>query len=241
MTLRQNLDNYFKSAFTVDNVIFGFDEGDLKVLLIHRNEAPFEGYWGLPGYFVRPDENLDSAANRVLRELTGLENVYLEQVHTFGAVDRHKFGRVITVAYYSLVRVDTFTPRPAGVASAARWFSIKEVPTLGFDHEEILEYALLKLQKSIRTRPIGFELLPAEFTLTDLQHLYESIWDTRLEKRNFRKKILSMNLLIDLNRMQEGVAHRPARLYAFDEEKYRELSEEGFLFELKEGRRKAMA
>ena len=235
----RTFDGYFKSAFTVDNVIFGFDEGDLKVLLIKRNEEPFNGYWALPGYFVLPDENLEDAAQRVLREATGIENVWLEQVHTFGSVDRHAFGRVITVAYYSLIKIKDFVTKPAGVAEELSWYRIKDLPLLAFDHSEILQVALERLRRSIRTRPVGFELLPPEFTLTDLQHLYEAIWETDLEKRNFRKKILSMNLLIDLGRMQEGVAHRPARLYSFDESKYRELTEEGFSFELKEGKRKA--
>lgn len=235
---RQHFDNYFKSAFTVDNVIFGFDEGDLKVLLIKRNEAPCDGQWALPGYFVRPDEDLDSAAQRVLSEVTGLENVWLEQVKTFGTIDRHAFGRVITVAYYSLVKIADFAPRPSGPAEEVTWHQVAGLSGLAFDHDEILQVAFQRLKQSIRTRPMGFELLPPEFTLTDLQHLYEAIWETDLEKRNFRKKILSMNLLIDLERMQEGVAHRPARLYSFDEQKYRELMEEGFSFELKEGKRK---
>lgn len=238
-TANRNFRTHFRSAFTVDNVIFGFDEGDLKVLLIKRNEDPYDNYWALPGYFVRMDEDLDSAAKRVLREVTGLDNVWLEQVKTFGAVKRHDFGRVITVAYYSLVKIADFAPRPAGPAQEVTWHGINELEGLAFDHDEILKVALEQLKRSIRYRPVGFELLPPEFTLTDLQHLYEAIWETELEKRNFRKKILSMNLLIDLGRMQEGVAHRPARLYSFDERKYRELTEEGFNFELKEGKRKA--
>jgi 8-oxo-dGTP diphosphatase len=238
---KQNFENHFKSAFTVDNVIFGFDGGDLKVLLIKRNENPCDGQWALPGYFVLPNEDLDSAAQRVLREVTGLENVWLEQVKTFGATDRHDFGRVITVAYYSLVKIADFAPRPAGPADEVTWYQVSKVEELGglaFDHDTILRFAFPRLKQSIRTRPMGFELLPPEFTLTDLQHLYEAIWETELEKRNFRKKILSMNLLIDRERMQEGVAHRPARLYSFDERKYRELMDEGFSFELKEGKRK---
>lgn len=235
---QKTFDNYFRSAFTVDNVIFGFDEGDLKILLIKRNEDPFNNYWALPGYFVRETEDLDEAAKRVLREVTGLDNVWLEQVRTYGAVDRHDFGRVITVAYYSLVKTANFHPIPAAPASEVSWCNAHDLPKLAFDHTQIIEDAFNRLKKSIRTRPIGFELLPPEFTLTDLQHLYEAIWQTKLEKRNFRKKILSMNLLIDLERIQEGVAHRPARLYSFDELKYRELNKGGFLFELKEGKRK---
>ncbi|MCB0638018.1 MAG: NUDIX hydrolase [Lewinella sp.] len=232
-------DTYFKSAFTVDNVIFGFDEGDLKVLLIKRIEEPDLGKWGLPGYFVRPTEDLDTAAIRVLKELTGLTNVYLEQVKTFGAVGRHAFGRVITVAYYSLVKIADFNPRPDySIADDVRWFSVADVPDLAFDHLEILDVCFERLKRQVRVRPVGFELLPPKFTLTELQHLYEAILQTELDKRNFRKKILSMNLLIDLDQTQEGVAHRPARLYQFDREKYQEFLNEGFSFEVKESKRK---
>jgi 8-oxo-dGTP diphosphatase len=235
---RESFNAYFKSAFTVDNAIFGFDEGKLKVLLIRRNEEPYDNYWALPGYFVRQDEDLDAAAQRVLREMAGLDNVYLEQVHTFGAPGRHDFGRVITVAYYSLVKIADVSPKASGVAQEVKWHPVQDLETLAFDHNEIVEVALKRLKRSIRTRPIGFELLPPAFTLTDLQHLYEAIWETDLEKRNFRKKILSMNLLKDLGRSQEGVAHRPAKLYSFDEDRYQALMDEGFNFELREGKRK---
>jgi 8-oxo-dGTP diphosphatase len=231
-------DGYFKSAFTVDNVIFGFDEGDLKVLLIKRGEEPYQGKWALPGYFVDPNEDLDAAAKRVLGELTGLRNVYLEQVRTFGSVDRHPFGRVITVAYFSLIKISDYTIQPASIAKMAKWHSVAKVRNLAFDHEEILEACFNRLKWLVRARPVGFELLPPKFTLTELQHLYEAILETDLDKRNFRKKILSMNLLIDLDEVQEGVAHRPARLYQFDKEKYAEFLAEGFSFEFKESKRK---
>jgi 8-oxo-dGTP diphosphatase len=233
-----NFDNFFKSAFTVDNVIFGFDEGDLKVLLIKRAEEPFFGYWALPGYFVYPDEDLDTAANRVLYELTGLRDVYLEQVHTFGAVNRHSFGRVITIAYFSLIKISNFSIQPASIASKAQWHSISQLPELAFDHRTILQSCFDRLKWLAHSRPVGFELLPPKFTLTELQHLYEAIMETELDKRNFRKKILSMKLLIDLEETQEGVAHRPARLFMFDRNRYDELLEEGFSFELKETRKK---
>ena len=226
------LDDFFKSAFTVDNVIFGFDDGDLKVLLIKRGEEPFFGKWALPGYFVYPEEDLDAAANRVLEELSGLKDVYLEQVRTFGAVDRHPTGRVITVAYYSLVKISAYKLYASSIAQKAKWFSISQISELPFDHAEILEACFNRLKRRLRGQPIGFELLPPKFTLTDLQHLYEAILETDLDKRNFRKKILSMNLLVDLNETQEGVAHRPARLYQFDREKYEYLFSEGFNFEL---------
>jgi 8-oxo-dGTP diphosphatase len=235
----KHLDAYFKSAFTVDNVIFGFDESDLKVLLINRIEEPYIDHWALPGYFVLPEEDLNTAARRVLKELAGIENVYLEQVKTFGAVDRHPAGRVITIAYYSLVKIANFTPRPdRNIAGEVQWFSISKLHQLAFDHREIIDECFQRLKRQVRVRPIGFELLPPKFTLTELQHLYEAILETKLEKRNFRKKILSMNLLIDLDEMQEGVAHRPAKLYQFDRDRYEQLLEDGFNFEVKESKRK---
>lgn len=233
------INSFFKSAFTVDNVIFGFDEGDLKVLLIKRGEEPYKDRWALPGYFVYPNEDLEAAAKRILEELTGLRNVFLEQVRTFGAVNRHPFGRVITIAYFSLVKIDHYEVQTSSeVAREAKWHSISSVQNLPFDHQEILEACFQRLKWMVRYRPVGFELLPRKFTLTELQHLYEAILETELEKRNFRKKILSMNLLIDLKETQAGVAHRPARLYQFDKEKYQQLLAEGFNFELKESKKK---
>ncbi len=235
-----SLDNFFKSAFTVDNVIFGFDEGDLKVLLIKRGEQPFLGKWALPGYFVYPNEDLDGAAVRVLEELTGLKNVYLEQVETFGDVNRHPFGRVITVAYYSLINTkDYILKLKAGsIAQQAEWVALKDVNDIAFDHAAILASCFQRLQRRVRHRPLGFELLPKKFTLTQLQQLYEAILQTELDKRNFRKKILSMNLLIDLKEMQEGVAHRPAKLYQFDRAKYEQFLAEGYIFDLSESKKK---
>jgi len=237
----KNFDTYFKSAFTVDNVIFGFDESDLKILLIKRQEEPYENHWALPGYFVLPDEDLNTAARRVLKQLAGLDHVYLEQVKSFGSVDRHPFGRVITVAYFSLVKIADFNPRPDNdVVNEVRWFSVADIShlDLAFDHEEMILECFAKLKRQVRVQPVGFELLPPRFTLTELQHLYEAILETDLDKRNFRKKILSMNLLIDLDEIQEGVAHRPAKLYRFDLQKYKEFLQEGFSFEVKESKRK---
>jgi len=226
-------DNFFKSAFTVDNIIFGFDEADLKVLLIKRGEIPFKDQWALPGNFVYQDENLDTAAKRVLAELTGVKNVHLEQVHTFGSVKRHPFGRVITVGYYSLIKISDFRLHVSSIAQDAAWFSISEVKGLPFDHDEIFVACFKRLKLNIKRQPIGFALLPPKFTLTQLQHLYEAILEEKLDKRNFRKKILSMDFLIDLDELQEGVAHRPAKLFEFDKERYQRLyEEEGFHFDV---------
>lgn len=224
------VESFFKSAFSVDNVIFGFDGGDLKVLLIQRGAAPFRGKWALPGDLVYPNENLETAAERVLEQLTGLRGVYLEQVKAFGAVNRHPLGRVITIAYYSLIKVNDYTVTPASFAQSARWHSIAEVDELAFDHNEILDTCLRQLQHKVRNAPVGFELLPPKFTLTELQQLYEAILATKLDKRNFRKKILAMGLLLDLNQVQENVAHRPAKLYQFDRENYEQFVSEGFNF-----------
>ncbi len=232
--------NFFKSAFSIDNVIFGFDEGDLKVLLIKRGTEPYKGLWALPGDLIYPNEGLETAANRVLLELTGLQKVYLEQVHAFGAVDRHPLGRVITIAYFSLVKISDFVVTPSSFAQKAKWHSVAKAQeqTLAFDHNDILDTCFDALKSKVRVRPVGFELLPPKFTLTELQHLYEAILRTPLDKRNFRKKILSMHLLIDLDEMQEGVPHRPAKLYQFDKKRYHKFEAEGFSFELKESKSK---
>jgi len=235
------VDQFFFAAFTVDSVVFGFDEGDLKILLIKRGEEPFSEKWALPGHFVKKKETLDAAAERVLEELTGLKNVYLEQVRSFGKIDRHPAGRVITVGYFSLIKVESYKIQSGltALAQRAEWHSFKELGDLAFDHNEVISYAFRMLKRRVRTQPIGFELLPPKFTLTELQHLYEAILlsdappeSSKLDKRNFRKKILSMNLLVDLNEYQEGVAHRPAKLYRFDKEKYQQLENAGFSYEL---------
>ena len=236
-----HINQFFYAAFTVDNVIFGFDGGDLKILLIKRGEEPYSGKWALPGYFVRKTETLDAAAERVLEELTGLKNVYLQQVRSLGKIDRHPAGRVITVGYFSLIKIEDYKIQPSatGMAKQAEWRSLKEIEELAFDHDEVIEFAFDMLKRRVRTQPIGFELLPPKFTLTELQQLYEAILlsdappeSNKLDKRNFRKKILSMNLLVDLNEVQEGVAHRPAKLYRFDKEKYHELQKAGFSYGL---------
>jgi len=227
-------DNFFKSAFSVDNVIFGFDREDLKVILIKRGASPYKDRWALPGDLVFPNEDLDVAAARVLEELVGLRDVYLEQVRTFGAVNRHPLGRVITVAYYSLIKIDSYELKAASWADKAQWHSIGEALSmnLAFDHNEILEACFKKLQKRVKIQPVGFELLPLEFSLTELQQLYEAILQVPLDKRNFRKKILAMNILVDLKTTQAGVAHRPAKLYRFDRDRYESVLEEGFTFEI---------
>jgi 8-oxo-dGTP diphosphatase len=222
-----------RPAVTVDCVVLGFDtEGDLKVLLIQRDTEPFAGRWALPGGFVQLGETLDDAALRELREETGLRDVFLEQLYTFGALDRDPRERVISVAYYALVALDGRALDPTTDARSAAWFSLADLPSLAFDHEKILNTAVQRLKGKVRYQPIGFELLPAKFTLSQLQHVYETILERPLDKRNFRKKILSMGLLVELDEIQQDVAHRAARLYRFDESRYQRLLKKGFNFEI---------
>jgi 8-oxo-dGTP diphosphatase len=223
---------YPRAALTVDCVVFGFDEAELKVLLIQRGLSPFKGKWALPGGFVRVDETIDDAARRELSEETGLENVFLEQLYTFGAVDRDPRERVVSVAYYALVNLAEHPATGATDASDAAWFPATKSPALAFDHSEILHAALERLRGKVSYEPIGFELLPEKFTLSQLQHLYEAVLHTELDKRNFRKKILGMGLLLPLKEQIRTGAHRPAQLFRFDARKYTALKKRGFHFEL---------
>jgi len=221
---------YPRAALTVDCVLFGLDEGDLKVLLIQRGLKPFAGKWALPGGFVRLQETLDEAALRELAEETGVTNVFLEQLYTFGDVRRDPRERVVSVAYFALVNLAQHPPKADTDASHAAWFSVDDVPSLAFDHASILEAAFRRLKGKVRYEPIGFELLPEKFTLSQLQHLYEVCLEEPLDKRNFRKKILGMGLLLETDEIQQDVAHRAARLYRFDARRYEQLKKRGFSF-----------
>ena len=223
---------YPRPALTVDCVVFGYSAGNLKVLLIQRDNEPFAGMWALPGGFVNMKENLDDAARRELREETGISDLFLEQLYTFSAIKRDPRERVISVAYYAMVNQISHLPQAASDARNAAWFSLDNLSPLAFDHDEILKMALYRLRGKIRYQPLGFELLPEKFTLTQLQQLYESILSKTLDKRNFRKKIQGMGLLTELDETEQGVAYRAARLYQFDKEKYLELTGYGFNFEI---------
>ena len=220
------------NSLSIDCVVFGFEETEFKALLICRAKDPEKGKWALPGGFVLEEEDLDVSAHRILKELTGVERIFLEQLKAFGAVHRFPLRRVITIGYYALIRPTFYNLKAGSVADDAKWFSIKELPSLPFDHNLILETALSNLRRKVRYEPIGFELLPEKFTLTELQLLYEAILNVQLDKRNFRKKLLKMNLLIPLDEIQQGVAHRAARLYQFDQSNYITLKNKGFHFEL---------
>jgi 8-oxo-dGTP diphosphatase len=216
---------------TVDCVVFGRDESSqLRVLLIRRGLPPFKDAWALPGGFVRLDETLEEAARRELQEETGLEDVFLEQLYTFGAGKRDPRERVVSVAYYALTNL-------AGVhgssdASDAKFFPLDEVPKLAFDHAEILDVARERLRSKVRYEPIGFELLPEYFTLGALQRLYEAVLERPLDKRNFRKKIAELGVVVETDKMESGVSHRPSRLFRFDERRYRAMKKQGYTVEI---------
>jgi 8-oxo-dGTP diphosphatase len=227
---------YPRPSLTVDCVIFGLDESvKLKILLIQRGHDPFKDSWALPGGFVDMDETLEHAALRELKEETGVEDVFIEQLYTFGTPNRDPRGRVVTVVYYALINLSEYKIGADSDAKDVRWFEIDNLPELAFDHADILALSIARLRSKVRYQPLGFELLPQTFTLTQLQKLYETILglpkEKGLNKRNFRTKILKMNILKEVS-IQKGVAHRPAQLYCFDEARYQQLHKEGFNFEI---------
>jgi 8-oxo-dGTP diphosphatase len=217
---------------SVDCVIFGFEDGSLKVLLYKRPMQPCLGMWALPGGFIRYDENIDAASSRVLEERTGVKGVFMEQLGAFGEVDRYPEGRVITVVYYALIKPGQYKTNPASNGNGPQWFSVKSLPETPFDHPVIIERALVRLRSQVKYKPIGFNLLPDKFPLLALQGLYEAIYGCSFDKPNFRRKIMKMNLLIALDEKQGGVAHRSPRLYKFDKNRYDSLTEKGFIFEI---------
>ena len=223
---------YARAALTTDCAVFGLDEEDLKVLLIQRDIEPFEGQWALPGGFVRVGESLDECARRELEEETGLKKVYLEQLYSFGEPNRDPREHVVTVSYYALVNLIDHQPKAATDARNAAWFAFDDLPNLAFDHDTILKTARERLRGKVRYQPIGFELLPEKFTLTQLQRLYEKILEQPLDKRNFRKKVQKLDILKETDEIEQDVARRAARLYRFDRRRYRELIKQGINFEL---------
>jgi 8-oxo-dGTP diphosphatase len=206
-----------RSLVTVDVVIFALRDGDLQVLLVRRRRWPYHKMWAIPGGFVGLDEALEAAALRKLEEETGLTDVYLEQLYTFGDPNRDPRDRVITVTYFALVPATRIVPRAAEDGEHVRWWSIHDLPSLAFDHEDILSYALIRLRYKLEYTAVGFELLPEEFTLTELQIAYESVLGEQLDKRNFRRKILAARVIEPSGRTRSGEG-RPAQLYCYRED-----------------------
>ncbi|MFZ6010029.1 MAG: NUDIX hydrolase [Bacteroidota bacterium] len=227
-----NFSDEIIDALSIDCLIFGFREGELDILLIKHGEGISQGRWALPGGWIQYNESVDEAANRLLKSLTGVSNIYLEQLRSFGAVERYPGKRVITIAYYALVNADHYSLNPGFTASDAQWFKVHDVPKLPYDHHEILDFGFQHLKHKVKHEPIGFNLLPKKFTLHHLQKLYEAVLETQLDKPNFRRKLLNMNLLVPCGEKQQDVSHRAAKLYRFDKKIYNQLTEKGFSFEL---------
>lgn len=243
--MKQNNQRILNKSVSVDCVIFGFDFENLKVLLIQREQLlqDTETRYSLPGDLIFDDEILDDAAIRVLKELTGLENIYLEQFGAFSDLDRlskpedkawlksvrdQPESRVVTVAYYALVNLNSFHPAPSNFATSATWQPISDINSLAFDHFKILTSARKALQSKLQTHPIGFNLLPEKFTLSQLHRLYEAIVGRALDKRNFRRKMIKLQIVKKLNEKQQGVPHKPSSFYEFNLENYEKLMQEGF-------------
>lgn len=218
-------------SITIDCAIFSFENGNLEALLIRHATGISKGKWGLPGGWILKNEDIDRAAERLLYELTGLESIYLEQLKAFGEPDRFPLGRVITIGYYALIKRENYDIKAGFTASEAKWHKIKEIPDLIYDHNKILDFSLQHLQNKVRQAPIGFNLLSEKFTLLQLMRLYEEILGVEMDKPNFRRKILKMKLLKDLDEKQKDVSHRAAKLYSFDHEIYKKLTQKGFSFE----------
>ena len=214
---------------TVDIVIFTIRDARLHVLLVKRGIPPFQGRWAIPGGFVLEGESLDDAALRELREETGVADVYLEQLYSFGDLDRDPRGRVVTIAYYALVSADRAPPVAGTDAAEAGWWPTDERPELAFDHARILDYAIERLRNKLEYTTVGFQLLPEAFTLSELQVVYEAILGRRLDKRNFRRKLAILKILSPTREMRRGVG-KPARLYRFAASRFEKLKDKGILF-----------
>lgn len=223
---------YQRPALATDCVVMGFDGNALQLLLVQREKTPFEKNWALPGGFVQIDETTEEAARKVLLEKAGLKHVFVEQLYTFCEVERDPRERIVSVVYFALVNSRQLELVAGRNTTKAEWFNLHELPTLAFDHHKIVEMALNRLRGKIGYQPIGFELLNKKFTLSQMQVLYESILGFEIDKRNFRKKILGMGLLTALDEKEKNVAHKAARYYEFDKKKYKELTQNGFHFDL---------
>jgi 8-oxo-dGTP diphosphatase len=213
--MNTNYDNYERPSVTVDLVVFTVSEDTLKAMLVRRVEAPYSGYWSLPGGFINISESLEEAALRVLREETGVENVYIEQLYTFGEPDRDPRARVITVAYFALIPWKQLDQPESQKIAGITWHPVDTLPRLAFDHKEILNYAVRRLRAKVSYSNIVYGLMPKQFRLSELQKMYEVIINDSLDKRNFRKRMLATNLLQETGKKDINGAHRPAKLYQF--------------------------
>ena len=231
MEIKKSYQEQHKILVATDCIVFGFDEGVLKLLVFKRRIEPFQGEWSLIGSFVNEEESVTDSARRVLFQFTGLENVFLKELKVYGDVERDPGARCISIAQYALIRINDYDK--GQVAShGAKWFAIDELPNLVLDHNRMIKDALERLRQKATRKPIGFELLPDKFTIPQLQILYEAIYQKKLDDRNFRKKLLSFDLLIKLAEKDKTTSKKGAFLYRFDFDKYKKLEESGFNFVL---------
>ncbi len=217
----------------VDAVVFGYSDNKLKILLIQQKFGTKTNKWALSGGFVKDNENLEEAVIRELYEETGVKANYLEQLYTFGEINRDERARVIAVSYIALINPKNYTIKADTDAKDAKWFSVNEIPNLAFDHKEIIDKGLERLKAKINYQPIGFELLNNKFPFSDLENLYQTILGKKIDRRNFRKKLLSFEILQETNEVQKIGSGRPAKLFKFKRNKYKELESKGFHFEIK--------
>ena len=232
MMYRIEFSDFFTSAFSVDCIIFGYSGNKIKALLIKRAMEPFDNFWAVPGDLVYPDEDLPEAAKRVLFELTGMSNVTMHQSQSFGNPKRHPQGRVITIAYFALVRIDDFEIKAASWTEEVSWVSLDEIPTLAFYHNHILSSTYELLVQKLKTDPVCFDLLPERFTLNEMQNLYEFAFEIDMDKANFRKKIKYIPLVAHEEK-QQNVKHRPATLFSFDSKQYQKVkTEKEYVFKM---------
>lgn len=222
--------SYPKHYVAVDCIIFGFDGENLKILLVKRDLEPKKGEWSLMGGFIDDKESSDEAASRVLNTLTGLKNIYLEQLNTYTEIDREPTARIMSISYYALI--NTAENIHINEEYSAKWFDFKDSPELIFDHDAMVRDAVLRLRRRATTRPIGFELLPEKFTMKDLQNLYEAIFDEKYDKRNFTSKINALDVLVKTSEKDRSSSKKGSFLYTFDEAKYNKKIAEGFMFKI---------
>jgi 8-oxo-dGTP diphosphatase len=230
--MNNDLFHYPRPSVTVDCVVFGYDGEQLSVLLLNRKEAPFANQWTLLGGFLQLEETFEEATERILSHKAGLTGLYLEQLYTFGGLDRDPRGRVLSVSYYALVNPRQFELVVGQMANDLRWCSIDDLPVLGFDHNHIIEIARGRLAAKVTYQPVGFELLNEQFTMTELQDLYERILGEVLDRRNFYKKMMASGILKSTGERRTGLKSRPAELFMFDKLLYNQLVKEGFQFKI---------
>lgn len=213
--MSDELSIYPRPSVTIDCVVFGYDGEQLSILLLNRRDEPFANQWTLPGGFLHLEETFEEAAQRILKDKTGIENLFLEQLYTFGSLSRDPRGRVLSVAYYALVNPAKYQLMVGQMANELRWFNWKQLPSLGFDHAQIAQLAQTRLAAKIQYQPIGFELLNAQFTMSELQALHECILGETLDRRNFHKRMMASGLLRSTGERREGLKSRPAELFEF--------------------------